>query len=77
AYDKLDETFGLGDTSTLYLLTERKEGWEDSEARELIYTIHEKLLDDPLVNHVSTIYTPANIKSPEELTASLEIPQVA
>jgi len=77
AYDKLDETFGLGDTSTLYLLAERKEGWDDSEARELIYTIQEKLLEDPLVNDVSTIYTTSNIKSPEELTASLEIPQVA
>ncbi|MFJ7733905.1 MMPL family transporter [Lysinibacillus sp. NPDC097231] len=77
AYDKLDKTFGLGDTSTLYLLAERKEGWEDSEARKLIYSIQEKLLADPLVNHVSTIYTTANIKSPEELTASLEIPQVA
>ncbi|MED3800594.1 MMPL family transporter [Lysinibacillus xylanilyticus] len=77
AYDKLDETFGLGDTSTLYLLAERKEGWEDSEARELIFNIQEKLLDDPLVSNVSTIYTTANIKSPEELTASLKIPQVA
>ncbi|MFC9540449.1 MMPL family transporter [Lysinibacillus sp. NPDC056959] len=77
AYDQLDETFGLGDTSTLYLLAERKEGWEDNEARKLIYTIQEKLLDDPLVNHVSTIYTTANIKSPEELTASLKTPQVA
>ncbi|KOP81045.1 hypothetical protein AMS59_00960 [Lysinibacillus sp. FJAT-14745] len=77
AYDQLDKTFGLSDTSTLYLLAERKEGWEDSEARELIYNIQEKLLDDPLVSHVSTIYTTANIKSPEELTASLKIPQVA
>jgi len=77
AYDQLDETFGLGDTSTLYLLAERKEGWEDSEARELIFNIQEKLLDDPLVSNVSTIYTTANIKSPEELTASLKIPQVA
>ncbi len=77
AYDQLDETFGLGDTSTLYLLAERKDGWEDNEARKLIYTIQEKLLDDPLVNHVSTIYTTANIKSPEELTASLKTPQVA
>jgi putative drug exporter of the RND superfamily len=77
AYDKLDETFGLGDTSTLYLLAERKEGWEDSEGRKLIYNLQKKLLDDPLVKQVSTIYTTANIKSPEELTASLEIPQVA
>ncbi|MFJ7186222.1 MMPL family transporter [Lysinibacillus xylanilyticus] len=77
AYDQLDETFGLGDTSTLYLLAERKEGWEDSEARDLIFNIQEKLLDDPLVSNVSTIYTTANIKSPEELTASLKIPQVA
>ncbi|MGE7911474.1 MMPL family transporter [Lysinibacillus xylanilyticus] len=77
AYDQLDETFRLGDTSTLYLLAERKEGWEDSEARDLIFNIQEKLLDDPLVSNVSTIYTTANIKSPEELTASLKIPQVA
>ncbi|MFJ8100810.1 MMPL family transporter [Lysinibacillus sp. NPDC096212] len=77
AYDQLDKTFGLGDTSTLYLLAERKEGWEDREARELIFNIQEQLLDDPLVSHVSTIYTTANIKSPEELTASLKIPQVA
>lgn len=46
AYDKLDDTFGLGETSTLYLLADRKEGWEDNEARELIYTIQEKLLAD-------------------------------
>ncbi|MGE7109915.1 MMPL family transporter [Lysinibacillus sp. NPDC047702] len=77
AYDKLDDTFGLGETSTLYLLAERKEGWEDNEARELIYTIQEKLLADPLVTNVSTIYTAAKIKTPEELNASLEIPQVA
>ncbi|MDD1502342.1 MMPL family transporter [Lysinibacillus sp. CNPSo 3705] len=77
AYDQLDKTFGLGDTSTLYLLAERKEGWEDIEARELIFNIQEQLLDDPLVSHVSTIYTTANMKSPEELTASLKIPQAA
>lgn len=44
AYDKLDETFGLGETSTLYLLAERKKGWEDEEARNIIYTIQEQLL---------------------------------
>lgn len=77
AYDKLDDTFGLGETSTLYLLADRKEGWEDNKARELIYTIQEKLLADPLVTNVSTIYTAANINTPEELNASLEIPQVA
>lgn len=77
AYDKLDDTFGLGETSTLYLLAERKEGWEDAEARELIYTMQEKLLKDPLVTNVSTIYTAANIPTPKELSASLAIPQVA
>ena len=76
-YDKLDETFGLGESSTLYLLAERKDGWEDTEGRELIYTIQEKLLKDPLVTNVSTIYTVANIQTPEELSASLAIPQVA
>ncbi|MGN4123876.1 MMPL family transporter [Lysinibacillus sphaericus] len=77
AYDKLDETFGLGETSTLYLLAERPSGWENDEARNLIYDIQEKLLDDPLVDKVSTIYTAAQIKSPEDLAASLKIPQAA
>ncbi|MEK5233691.1 MMPL family transporter [Lysinibacillus sp. FSL K6-0232] len=77
AYDQLDKTFGLGDSSTLYLLAERKEGWQDDEARQLIYDIQEKLLKDPLVNDVSTIYTVAQLQTPEELTAALATPQAA
>ncbi|MEG0449091.1 MAG: MMPL family transporter [Lysinibacillus sp.] len=77
AYDQLDETFGLGETSTLYLLAERPDGWEDEKALSLIYDIQQQLLDDSLVDEVSTIYTAADVKSPEDLTASLAIPQVA
>ncbi|CAM5275608.1 SSD domain-containing protein OS=Lysinibacillus sphaericus OX=1421 GN=LS41612_02205 PE=4 SV=1 [Lysinibacillus sphaericus] len=77
AYDKLDETFGLGDTSVLYLLAERQDGWENEQGRKLLFDIQEKLLNDPLVDEVSTIYTAAQMKSPEELTASLKTPQVA
>ncbi|KOS66954.1 membrane protein [Lysinibacillus contaminans] len=77
AYDKLDETFDLGKTSTLYLLAERPDGWEDDEALKLIYGLQQQLLDDPLVDEVSTIYSAADIKSPEDLTASLATPQVA
>lgn len=77
AYDKLDETFELGDTSVLYLLAERQDGWEDEQGRKLLFDIQEKLLNDPLVDEVSTIYTAAQMKSPEELNASLKMPQMA
>ena len=77
AYDQLDETFGLAKSSTLYLLAERKDGWEDEEAHKIIYDIQQKLLDEPLVDEVSTVYTTADIKSPEALTDSLAIPQIA
>ena len=77
AFDKLDETFGLGETSTLYLLAERQDGWEDEAALTLIYDIQQQLLDDPLVNDVTTIYTAADAKSPGDLTAALAIPEVA
>lgn len=77
AYDQLDEAFGLGESSTVYLLAERQEGWEDDEGRQLIYDIQEKLLKDSLVSEISTIYTAAHIQTPEELTASLATPQVA
>lgn len=77
AYDQLDKTFELGKSSTLYLLATRPEGWEDEEAYQLIYAIQQKLLEDPLVDDVSTIYTAANIKSPDELYAALATSQVA
>lgn len=77
AYDQLDEAFGLGESSTVYLLAERQEGWEDNEGRQLIYDIQEKLLKDSLVSEVSTIYTAAHIQTPEELAATLAIPQAA
>ncbi|MFJ7951015.1 MMPL family transporter [Lysinibacillus sp. NPDC096418] len=77
AYDKLDETFDLAKSSTLYLLAEREDGWEDETALELIYDIQQQLLDDPLVDEVSTIYQAAQAKSPEDLTAALASPEVA
>ena len=77
AYDQLDETFDLGKSSTLYLLAERQDGWENEEAYKIIYDIQQKLLDDPLVEEVSTVYTAADIKSPDDLTAFLATPQVA
>ncbi|MFJ7737064.1 MMPL family transporter [Lysinibacillus sp. NPDC097287] len=77
AYDKLDETFDLAKSSTLYLLAERQDGWEDDDALKLIYDIQQKLLDEPLVEEVSTIYTAAQVKSPDDLIAFLATPQVA
>lgn len=77
AYDKLDETFDLAKSSTLYLLAEREDGWKDETALELIYDIQQQLLDDPLVDEVSTIYQAAQAKSPEDLTVALASPEIA
>lgn len=66
AFDKLEETFNLGKSSTVYLLAERKNGWENEDGLIQMFNIQQKILDDPLVANVSSVFTTAQIESVEK-----------
>lgn len=77
AYDLLDDTFGFGEESTVYLLAERQDGWDSTEAREDIFDLQEQLEQDSAVKEVSTIFTATEIPNPEALEQQLQVPEAA
>lgn len=77
AYDLLDETFGFGEESTVYLLAERSEGWDSPEARDEIFNLQEELEQDSAVKDVATIFTVTEIPNPEALEQQLQVPEAA
>lgn len=77
SYDLLDDTFGFGEQSTVYLLAERQDGWDSEEARADIYDLQELLMEDNAVEDVATIYTATEISSPEALEQQLQVPEAA
>lgn len=66
-FDTLDEQFGLGDNTPVFLLAENDgaDAWDTTEGREKIFDIQQQLLDDPLVDRVTSMFTVANVESVE------------
>lgn len=77
SYDLLDDTFGFGEQSTVYLLADREDGWDSEEARADIFELQELLTEDTAVEDVATIYTATEIPSPEALEQQLQVPEAA
>ncbi|MFJ7827277.1 MMPL family transporter [Psychrobacillus sp. NPDC096623] len=76
AYDLMDEEFGLGEQSTVYMIAERSDGWDNSLGLEDIKNIEDKLLADKDVQSVDTIFTASEIPTVEQWEQSLMVPEV-
>lgn len=63
-FDTLDEQFGIGDNTPIFLLAEN-DAWDTTAGREKIFDIQQQLLDDPMVDSVTSMFTVANIESVE------------
>ncbi len=77
SYDQLQETFGLGEEATVYLLAEREEGFEDEEGLNKILDIQQELLEDPLVKEVKSIFTIAQIETVDMWNMAKQSPELA
>ncbi|WP_336046525.1 MMPL family transporter [Solibacillus ferritrahens] len=64
-FDKLDEEFGIAENTPVFLLAENYDDWDTKEGREKIFDIQQQLLDDPMVDRVTSMFTVANIESAE------------
>lgn len=76
AYDLLDDTFGLAKQSSVYVLAERPDGWDDAEAFDLIHAMAQKIEKDPLVERVDTVFS-ASQTDVATWNSMLEQPQAA
>ncbi|WP_330948720.1 MMPL family transporter [Virgibacillus sp. MG-45] len=65
AYEKMEDTFDFGGESSAYIVATNKAGWEAKEGLEQIKQLEDKLMNDPLVKEVQTIYQVSGVESPE------------
>lgn len=76
AYELMDQQFGLGEQSTVYIIADRTDGWNNTAGLEDIKNIEDKLLADKEVKSVDTIFTASEIPTVEQWEQSLMVPEV-
>lgn len=76
AYELMDQQFGLGEQSTVYMIADRSDGWDNTAGLEDIKNIEDELLADNYVKSVNTIFTVSEIPTVEQWEQSLMVPEV-
>ncbi|WP_347177992.1 MMPL family transporter [Sporosarcina thermotolerans] len=76
SYELMDDTFGLGDQSNVYIIAERSGGWSDVDGLKAMKELEEDLSSDPLVGGLTTIFTTSGFGSPEEWVQATQIPEM-
>ncbi|WP_342514173.1 MMPL family transporter [Sporosarcina sp. FSL K6-1522] len=77
AFELMDETFGLSEQSSVYVIAERASGWTDEDGLQSMKTLEELLAKDALVDDVTTIFSMSDIQSVNEWTQAMMAPEMA
>lgn len=77
AYELMEDTFGFGDNSSVYVIAERADGWEDEDGLLAMKTLQDELVDDTLVDEVTTPFTASDIESVEQWNQAMMVPDMA
>lgn len=76
AFEQMEDTFDLGDESTVFLIAERDGSWKTTEGLADMITLQDQLTNDPVVKEVSTVFTLSGIDTVKEWEQTLRIPQM-
>ncbi|GEN83369.1 membrane protein [Sporosarcina luteola] len=76
SYELMDDTFGLGDESNVYVVAERVGGWSDADGLNAMKALEDELSDDPLVNGLTTIFTTSGVESADEWEQAMQVPEM-
>ncbi|WP_342506878.1 MMPL family transporter [Sporosarcina sp. FSL K6-2383] len=77
AFELMDDTFGLGEQSSVYVIAERANGWEDTAGLQAMKALEEQLEKDSLVDKVTTVFTASDISSVEQWEQAMLVPEMA
>ncbi len=77
AFDLMADTFGLGDNTSVFLIAERANGWEDEDGLSEMKELQETLTKDELVSEVTTVFSASEIESVEQWTQAMMVPEMA
>jgi len=75
AFELIDDQFGLGRLSSVYVIAERSGGWEDEDGLLEMAKLEKELTSESLVDEVSTIFTVGEIDTVDEWTQAMEVPE--
>ncbi|WP_438313424.1 MMPL family transporter [Sporosarcina sp. FA9] len=76
SFELIDEQFGLGQQSSVYVIAERSGGWKDKDGLLEMVKLEKELTSESIVDVVSTIFTVGEIKSVDEWTHAMEVPEM-
>ena len=76
SYELMDDTFGLGDQSSVYIVADRPGGWTDGDGLRDLQALQEDLVADSLVDNVTTIFTASGVSSAEEWEQVMQVPDM-
>lgn len=76
AFELMEETFDLTNTSSVYVIAERADGWENEDGLHAMKSLEEKLADETLVDEVTTIFTASDIPSVDAWNQAMMAPQM-
>ncbi|WP_432361887.1 MMPL family transporter [Sporosarcina sp. UB5] len=76
SFELMDDTFGLGKQSNVYIVAERDGGWSDTEGLQAMKALEDDLSADPLVDGLATIFTMSGVGSPEEWEQVTQLPEM-
>ena len=69
-------SLGLVEKSTVYMIAERKDGWNNTDGLEEIKKLEEQLLADKDVDSVQSIFTLSEISTVEQWEQSMQVPEI-
>ncbi|MEK4247333.1 MMPL family transporter [Psychrobacillus sp. FSL K6-2684] len=77
AYELMEDEFDMGDQSTIYVIADRPDGWENTDGLNSIKDLEKQLLNDPDVKSIDTIFTASEISTVEQWEQSMMVPEVS
>ncbi|KXH80881.1 MMPL family transporter [Sporosarcina sp. HYO08] len=77
AYELIEKTFEMDRQSSLYLVAERANGWDDEAGLQSMKQLEDALTADPLVDQVQTIFTASKIDTAQQWEQAMQMPQMA
>lgn len=77
AFELMEDTFDMKDTSSLYMIAKRAGGWENEDGLNALKSLEETFEQDQLVEEVTTIFSASDIQSVEEWNGAMSVPEIA
>lgn len=77
AFELMEDTFNMKDTSSLYMIAERADGWNNDDGLQDLQSLEETLIEDELVEEATTIFSASDIDSVDEWKDAMQVPEMA